>query len=296
MPADKERAGIWQYPVSRRRPPDAAMRPHDPAMQEFDLAASKRRRNVDMVAPARVGWPHRSSVCIGRRSMFVRFGLAAKSPSLGIDEFRRRWSRAGAASLPGIAGVQRHHRHHVVDRQQRAIDYARGRLDIDGISQLWFEDAAALDRALAVPAHRLAVDGDGSAVGRQEFVHAIQHVVIPTPADTPAIKRMSLLRRRADVTPQVFQREWFDFHSILVKRMPCIKAYTQNLVVDRRDASGGLVDHAAIPIDGIVEVWFDDLAGIETAFKSGPGVTLMTHALEFIADITTFLVETEIVE
>ena len=48
-----------------------------------------------------------------------------------------------------------------------------------------------------------------------------------------------------------------------------------------------------LPIDGIVELWFEDLDGLNSGFASDAGKTLMTHATEFIAEISTFLVETE---
>jgi hypothetical protein len=44
-------------------------------------------------------------------------------------------------------------------------------------------------------------------------------------------------------------------------------------------------------VDGMVELWFPDTETIEAAFRSDVGITTMTHAKEFIAEISTFLVE-----
>ena len=44
---------------------------------------------------------------------------------------------------------------------------------------------------------------------------------------------MSTLKRRPDVSSEEFQREWFDVHSVLVKRLPEVKGYTQNFIFDR---------------------------------------------------------------
>jgi hypothetical protein len=47
-----------------------------------------------------------------------------------------------------------------------------------------------------------------------------------------------------------------------------------------------------LPIDGIVELWFTDIDSLNAGFTSDAGKTLMTHASEFLAEISTFLVET----
>ncbi len=55
------------------------------------------------------------------------------------------------------------------------------------------------------------------------------------------------------------------------------------------------MNYPALPIDGIVKLWFDDVAALDATFLSLPGATLMTHALEFIDEITTFLVERHVI-
>jgi len=74
-----------------------------------------------------------------------------------------------------------------------------------------------------------------------------------------------------------------------------VRGYRQNLIVGREVPKGQPVDYDRLPIDGIVELWFDDTESLNTAFASPRGVTLMTHAREFIAEITTFLVERHVI-
>lgn len=50
-----------------------------------------------------------------------------------------------------------------------------------------------------------------------------------------------------------------------------------------------------MPIDGIVELWFRDADGLDEAFGSDAGRTLMSHAGEFVAEISTLLAETHVV-
>jgi hypothetical protein len=46
-----------------------------------------------------------------------------------------------------------------------------------------------------------------------------------------------------------------------------------------------------LPIDGIVELWFENTETLNSAFASPQGVKTMQHATTFIDEITTFLVD-----
>ena len=132
---------------------------------------------------------------------------------------------------------------------------------------------------------------EATFIGDLKLITAIQHQVIPVPKGERLIKRMSTLKRRPGVSAEKFQREWFDVHSELVKRLPEVKGYTQNLIFDRSHGRGRPVTYDELPIDGIVELWFRDAEESGCGFGSASGKTLMTHAEEFIAEISTFLVE-----
>ena len=194
-----------------------------------------------------------------------------------------------AAKLPGL---RRYHQNHVVDREQRGIDYARGSHDFDGISELWFDDLPSMQRAFSSDLVEEVAADEASFIGDLKLVTAIQHQVVPVPKGARLIKRMSTLKRRPDVSLETFQHEWFQVHSVLVKRLPEVKGYTQNLIFDRAHGRGKPASYDELPIDGIVELWFSDRESLDAGFNSPAGKTLMTHAEEFIAEISTFLVET----
>jgi uncharacterized protein (TIGR02118 family) len=224
--------------------------------------------------------------------MLVRMGLLQKRPDQSSDDFRRHWrDRHGpiAARLPGL---RRYHQNCVVDRERRGIVYARGKHDFDGFSELWFDDLPSMYAAFATEQVQDLGKDEERFIGELKLITAIQHVVVPETTGVPLIKRMSTLRRRADVSSEKFKSEWFDVHSFLVKRLPGVKGYTQSLVFDRSLGRGKPATYEELPIDGIVELWFTDVESLNTAFASDAGKTLMTHASEFIAEISTFLVET----
>lgn len=194
-----------------------------------------------------------------------------------------------AAKLPGL---RRYQQNHVVDREQRGIGYARGAHDFDGFSQLWFDDVPSMSAAFTTEQVQRLGEDEAQFIGELKLVTAIQHVVVPKAPGVPLIKRISLLKRRADINSEKFISEWFDVHSFLVKRLPEVKGYTQNLIFDRAHGRGRPATYEELPIDGIAELWFTDLDSLNAGFGSDAGKTLMTHSTEFIAEISTFLVET----
>jgi uncharacterized protein (TIGR02118 family) len=224
--------------------------------------------------------------------MIARMGLLQKKPDLSDAEFRAHWRDVHGPLAAKLPGLRRYHQNHVVDREQRGIVYARGSHDFDGISELWFDDLPSMQRAFSSDLVEEVAADEASFIGDLKLVAAIQHQVVPVPKGARLIKRMSTLKRRPDVSLEEFQHEWFQVHSVLVKRLPEVKGYTQNLIFDRAHGRGKPASYDELPIDGIVELWFSDRESLDAGFNSPAGKTLMTHAEEFIAEISTFLVET----
>jgi uncharacterized protein (TIGR02118 family) len=223
--------------------------------------------------------------------VIVRMGLLQKRSDLGSQEFRTHWRDSHGPLAARLPGLRRYHQNYVVDREQRGITYARGVEDFDGFSELWFDDLPSMYAAFAAEQTQALGEDEGRFIGELKIITAVQHIVVPKPRDVPLIKRMSTLKRRADVSSEQFKTEWFDVHSFLVKRLPEVKGYTQNWIFDRSHARRRPAAYEELPIDGIVELWFSDPDSLNSAFASDAGKTLMTHASEFIEEISTFLVE-----
>ncbi|MBP1685373.1 MAG: EthD family reductase [Deltaproteobacteria bacterium] len=82
------------------------------------------------------------------------------------------------------------------------------------------------------------------------------------------IKIVFCCRRRAELTPEDFQKRWLEVHGPLVKRLrarlPMMRRYIQSHTIfgtmtDALRASRG----AAEPYDGITEVWFDGVEHLQ---------------------------------
>ncbi len=221
-----------------------------------------------------------------------RMGLLNKKPDWSTERFRARWRDHHAALARQLPGLRSYVQNHVTDRAQRGIASARGPEELDGFSQLTFDDAPAMRAAMATAVGPQLVADEQHFIGRLRIVTVDSHTVVLPPPDGTALKRMSLLRRRSDVTPEVFAREWREVHGPLVRRMPGILGYRQNLITGRESPKGTPVGHEDLPLDGIVELWFADTASIDVAVGGGRGQETMAHAQTFIGEITTYLVAT----
>ncbi len=225
--------------------------------------------------------------------MIVRMGLLTRKPGLSIEDFRTHWRDVHAPLAARLPGLRRYHQNRVVDSSQLAIDHARGNWAIDGISELWFDSIDDMHRAIASDAYRDVAQDHVRFVGETGLITAEQNIVIPVDTATgPLVKRMSILTRKRGLTPEQFKSEWWGFHADAVRKFPNIMGYTQNFVTERSVGLGQPASYDALPIDGMVELWFRSVADIEAAFRSPAANVSQTHALSFIEEITTFLVET----
>lgn len=223
--------------------------------------------------------------------MQVRMGLLNKHEDWSLEQFRGYWREQHSRLACQLTGLLAYQQNHVTDTAQRGISYKRGPESVDGISQLWFDDAERMDDAFSEALGKQLIDDENHFIAHLRIVTATPiEVIAPPPAGT-ALKRMSLLRRRADVTPEVFAQEWNVRHAALVKTLPGVLGYRQNLITHRESPKGNRVDYEGLPIDGIVELCFKDTDTLNAAFASAPGVETMQHATTFIDEITTFLVE-----
>lgn len=223
--------------------------------------------------------------------MHVRMGLIKKKEGWTDEAFRVHWrEKHGLLALQAV-NLREYWQNTIVERFQRGIEFPRGPWDFDGISQLRFDDAAQADSAF-----KSASIGDALVMDEARFlsglhiVTAEQRVVIPVPAEAERrklAKRMSILKRRPDVSESGFRREWV-VHGELVKKMPGVGAYRQNVVIAREVEKGMTTGYDDLPIDGVVELWFESPETLGAAFASPAGQETMAHAKTFLAEITAF--------
>ena len=103
------------------------------------------------------------------------------------------------------------------------------------------------------------------------------------------IKRISFLVRRPEFSREEFNRHWREVHGPLAQPLPNVVRYVQNHIVDE-------TQHPSLPpggqsVDGVAEFWFEDRAAMDAAFATPEAKLLFADGAEFIATVTSFIVE-----
>ena len=81
--------------------------------------------------------------------MQVRMGLLNKHEDWSLEQFRSYWREQHSRLACQLTGLLAYQQNHVTDTAQRGISYKRGPESVDGISQLWFDDAERMDDAFS---------------------------------------------------------------------------------------------------------------------------------------------------
>ncbi|MCP2138611.1 uncharacterized protein (TIGR02118 family) [Rhizobium sp. SLBN-94] len=224
--------------------------------------------------------------------MIVRMGLFRRKPELTVEDFARHWRETHGALVRDTFGtLEAYIQNLVTDKTQKGIAYERSDLEIDAISQLFFPTLTAMRGSVNEENLKRLQEDEANFLTDLMVATAFQNTVIPVQKDAKRVKRMSLLKRKPGISTEEFQGQWFNDHAALVKRLPGLLGYRQNIIIDwqtNRFSDGS--DSGELALDGIVELWFEDEAAIERGFKSAQGQTAMMHAKEFLGQISTYVV------
>jgi uncharacterized protein (TIGR02118 family) len=209
------------------------------------------------------------------------------------SEFRKHWLGTHGTFAAKLPHLRKYQQNHVVDSRQLGIDFPRGNWNLDGFSELWFDDFEAMRGDINSDVYRPVSTDTPKLMDMPGIIISAQNQVIPLLADPgPMVKRMAILERKPGISAATFQHEWWNVHAGKVSKMPGVLGYTQNLVIDREVTPGASAPYSAVPIDGVVELWFRDVQSVEHGFASPAGKEVVAHAQTFIGEITTYLVET----
>ena len=220
--------------------------------------------------------------------MISRINLLKRKEGLTAEEFAAYLTQAHGellATMPFLKGCETNV---VVDNEQRS-PFDRGSTEIDGYTEMFFDSYGDMVRGMAALEEALATDYAQFAAPGIPALVAVKKVDTPVPAyldDVKLIKRMSFLGRKDGVSAAVFQDEWWQMHSALVKTMTGYAGYNQNLVIDRI-VDGESVPFEELPIEGVVEFWFENMkafGGFESCNPESPARTLSGEGCESMLD------------
>lgn len=97
------------------------------------------------------------------------------------------------------------------------------------------------------------------------------------------IIRSGLIRNRDGIDFADFTRHWLRVHGPLALRTPTMRAYAQNHIRERLSAPDGGGLHR---VDGISQLWFDDIATMKVAMDSAEQRACIEDIRGFLSDVT----------
>ena len=98
------------------------------------------------------------------------------------------------------------------------------------------------------------------------------------------IKRVSLVRRKEGMSREAFLAHWMGPHAEIVRHLPGLRGLRFGVVERWSPAEAGW--------DGVGELWFNDIAAAEAAFKTEPHISrLIADREKFLGDMQWCFVE-----
>ena len=110
--------------------------------------------------------------------MIKSVSLLTRKPELTHEQFVRHWLEIHAPLAYAVPGLRRYVQSHILEERTRA-DIPSTDVEVDGIAELWYDDRAAMARAMASPEAK-ALHADGALfIGRIKSYVTEEKVIIP---------------------------------------------------------------------------------------------------------------------
>ena len=103
------------------------------------------------------------------------------------------------------------------------------------------------------------------------------------------IKMLALLTRKEGLTHEGFVKHWYEIHAPLAHAVPGIRRYVQSHIVGTRSRPD--IPDTDVEVDGIAELWYDDMATFERAGASPEMKRLTDDGALFIGRIKSYIID-----
>jgi len=106
------------------------------------------------------------------------------------------------------------------------------------------------------------------------------------------IAAISLIRRRPDISLEQFRAHWLHPHGTMTAELPAARRYVQHHPID---APGTNAYARHLGVDGIPELWFDDIAARTIAYTSPRIAECNVDSENFIGAVSRLVAEPRVV-
>ena len=103
------------------------------------------------------------------------------------------------------------------------------------------------------------------------------------------IKVLGLLTRKPHLTHEEFVKHWYEIHGPLARAVPGVRRYVQSHIIGTRTRPD--IPETPVEIDGIAELWYDDLESLRRAAATPEMKRLTDDGALFIGQIKSMIIE-----
>ena len=103
------------------------------------------------------------------------------------------------------------------------------------------------------------------------------------------IKLLSLLTRKEGITHEQFVSHWLEIHAPLAHAVPGVRRYVQSHITGTRSRPD--IADTGVEVDGIAELWYDDMPAFERAAATPEMKRLTDDGALFIGRIKTYVID-----
>ena len=231
----------------------------------------------------------------GNVGVIKSISFLSRRAGISPEEFQHHWREVHAPMWRDVPGVRGYILNIPVESHSRSDVPQLSMGDFDGIAQVWFDDLATRAAAAASPEGR-RWHGDGATIiGAIRTFVTQEQAVIPVPRDPrPGIKALTVIRRRADATPQAFQDAWRKRHAAMASEVPGLRGFVLSGVVEEQFRHDIPPLPMATPLDGFAESWCDDLSARRAMVGSPEAKRWFADGATFLGEVRTFLLQEEV--
>lgn len=213
----------------------------------------------------------------------ITFGK--RRAGLSPEGFQRYWRTRHAELVRSVPGLRRYVQNHTL-----LSVYERREPAADGVAELWFDDEVCLRQGLG-SAQMAAVRADELRLldrTSQGSLVASEHTVMDGLAPVDAVKQISLLTRRRDLSVAAFQSYWREKHAPVASAIPGMRRYVQCHALPSTYSEGPIPTRDGVPI-----AWFDDTAALRAAADSEAFAATMADNANFLEPDLPFVLARE---
>lgn len=228
--------------------------------------------------------------------MIKSFSFLKRRAGMTRDEFVKHWLDVHVPMSHDVPGLRGYSVSTIVGDQTRSDVPVLAMDEFDGLAQTWFDDLDARARAAASPeGKRWHADG-GTIIGHIRMFVTQEHVEVPVgEKPRPALKNLTIIRRRADASAAQFQHDWRDVHAPMAREVPDLRGFVLSQVVEeqfRPDIPALPMDG---PVDGFTESWCDSVEARARLVASAEGKRWFAHGATFLGQVRSVLLKEQVV-